>query len=398
MPVNGFPTILENILNNMLQESQLASYKLAGNQQRTTQYLRFDAMADTSVSTYHLSTPAEVRRKSPSQLRRDRRRIRERYLLSKEDVPVCLNRIESKTKQTPMIDKTKITKPSELDLGLTLFRSDRPSQQELCVSPKYTLPQQPLNAASLPTPTNAKDSIDCYKLDTPMLALNSPENNKQGHAKLFEKVNAAPPDQELGPKKPESKFENANAACVSSSSELKFRARSRSRSSPSHTNRSSSESSACSSADGQVTSDQVETVSKKENHSAASNYLLCDKVQLQIINKNEATRKKIAQPERSNTFKKLLLDTFEDTCSIVVETEDLIVEYCIRKEQIINFFTIEDKEITLYKRMLKRHIKDWPDDTHRIKEEAGPEVPDNFLTELQLLNYLIQEEAARHCG
>ncbi|GFS08098.1 hypothetical protein ElyMa_004747500, partial [Elysia marginata] len=61
MPVSGFPTILENILNSMLQESQLASYKLAGNQQRTTLVIRFDAMADTSVSTLHQSTPAEVR-------------------------------------------------------------------------------------------------------------------------------------------------------------------------------------------------------------------------------------------------------------------------------------------------------------------------------------------------
>ncbi|GFS08105.1 hypothetical protein ElyMa_003007200 [Elysia marginata] len=103
--------------------------------------------------------------------------------------------------------------------------------------------------------------------------------------------------------------------------------------------------------------------------------------------------------ERNNTFKKLELETFEDTCSIVAETEDLIVEYCIRKEQIIKLFTVEDKEITPYKRMRKRHIKDWPDDTHRIKEEAGPEVLDSFLIELQLLKHSItlQEDAARHC-
>ncbi|GFS00136.1 hypothetical protein ElyMa_004546700 [Elysia marginata] len=238
----------------------------------------------------------------------------------------------------------------------------------------HCLSIQPLNAASLSTPITAKDPIDSYKLSTPMPALDSQENNNQGHAKLLEKLNTAPPDQELGPKKPDSKFENANAAC-------------------SQTSRSSSESST----DGQVTSDRVETVSKKENHSAASSYLPCDKVQLQIINMNEDTRKKIAHPERNNTFKKLLLDTFEDTCSIVAETEDLIVEYCIRKEQIINFFAIEDKEITPYKRMRKRHIKDWPDDTHRMIEEAGPEVLDSFLTELQLLKQSIQEEGARYC-
>ncbi|GFR87719.1 hypothetical protein ElyMa_004230800 [Elysia marginata] len=138
-------------------------------------------------------------------------------------------------------------------------------------------------------------------------------------------------------------------------------------------------------------------LNKKENHSAASNYLPCDKVQLQIINLNQDTRLKIGQAERNKTFKKLLLDTFEDTSSKAAGTEDLIVEYCLRKEQIINFFTIEDKEITPYKRMRKRHIKDWPDDTHRIKEEVGPEVLDSFLTELELLKHSIQEEAARYC-
>ncbi|GFR78783.1 hypothetical protein ElyMa_000540200 [Elysia marginata] len=157
MPVSGFPTILENILNSLFQESELASYKLAGNQQKTTLVLRFDAMADTSVSTCHLSTPAEVRRKSPSQLRRDRRRLHHRYLLSKEDVPVCLHNTEPEGSQTLMIDRTKMTKPSELDLGLTLSRSDRPNQQELSVSPKYTLPQQPLNATGPSTSINAQD-------------------------------------------------------------------------------------------------------------------------------------------------------------------------------------------------------------------------------------------------
>ncbi|GFR61407.1 hypothetical protein ElyMa_001846400 [Elysia marginata] len=139
------------------------------------------------------------------------------------------------------------------------------------------------------------------------------------------------PDQELVRKKQESKFDE-NAVSVSSSQDVDFRVRPRSRSTPSlsHKSRSSSESSTCISTDGQVTSDQLETLNKKENHSAASNYLLCDKVQLHIINLNQDTRKKIAQPERNKTFKKLLLDTFEDTCSIVAGTEDLIVEYCIR--------------------------------------------------------------------
>ncbi|GFS12697.1 hypothetical protein ElyMa_003118100 [Elysia marginata] len=129
MPISGSPTILENILNSSLQETQLASYRLAGSQQRITLVLRFYVIADTCVSTFHQLTPVEVRRKSPSQLRRDRRRLHHRYLLSKEIAPVFPLNTEPKSNQTPMINKTKTTKLGKLDRGLTFSRSDCPSQQ-----------------------------------------------------------------------------------------------------------------------------------------------------------------------------------------------------------------------------------------------------------------------------
>ncbi|GFR73056.1 hypothetical protein ElyMa_005720900 [Elysia marginata] len=115
----------------------------------------------------------------------------------------------------------------------------------------------------------------------------------------------ASPHQDLVPKKQESTFENEDAVSVSCSPELKFRARSKS---------SLCSSSSESSTHGQDTGDQLEseteTSNKKENHSASSNYLPCDKVQLQIINMNQDTRKDIGQTERNNLFQKLLLDTF----------------------------------------------------------------------------------------
>ena len=68
----GLPKTLELILNNILHDSQLASYKIAGNGPRTTIVLRFDAyMEDASVSPQHQSTPKSYRRKSPSQLNKD---------------------------------------------------------------------------------------------------------------------------------------------------------------------------------------------------------------------------------------------------------------------------------------------------------------------------------------
>ncbi|GFS07097.1 hypothetical protein ElyMa_001241300 [Elysia marginata] len=126
MPFSGFPTILESILISLFQESQLASYKLAGNQQRTILVLRFDAMADASVSTSRLKNPC----RSSS--------------------------------------------------------SDRPSQLELSVSPKYTLPQQPVSATGPPTSINAQVSKDCCESDTPMLAVDSQEKCTQAAEKSSE--------------------------------------------------------------------------------------------------------------------------------------------------------------------------------------------------------------------
>ena len=68
----GLPKTLELILNNILQDSQLALYEIAGNGPRTTIVLRFDAcMEDASVSPLHQSTPRSYRRKSSSQSNKD---------------------------------------------------------------------------------------------------------------------------------------------------------------------------------------------------------------------------------------------------------------------------------------------------------------------------------------
>ena len=68
----GLPKTLELTLNNILQDSQLASYKIAGNAPRTTIVLRCDAcMEDASVSPLHQSTLKSYRRKSSSQSNKD---------------------------------------------------------------------------------------------------------------------------------------------------------------------------------------------------------------------------------------------------------------------------------------------------------------------------------------
>ena len=86
MPSFGLPKILEQTINNILEESKLASYKIAGNGPRTTIVLRFDAnMADASVSPMHQSTPQGCYRwMSPGQKRRDGERLQQHINIPRE--------------------------------------------------------------------------------------------------------------------------------------------------------------------------------------------------------------------------------------------------------------------------------------------------------------------------
>ena len=51
---------------------------------------------------------------------------------------------------------------------------------------------------------------------------------------------------------------------------------------------------------------------------------------------NQDTKQLITQPDRSNSFRKIILDTYECQCVVVAETEDLIIEYCKTTEKITN--------------------------------------------------------------
>ena len=97
----------------------------------------------------------------------------------------------------------------------------------------------------------------------------------------------------------------------------------------------------------------------------------CDKVQSKILFIKKDTRQRITQSERNNKFRKCILDRYNDQCAIVAETDDLIIEYCPRKEAIINLCIKEGEEENQYSRMRKRHLREWPDDTLIIEEELS---------------------------
>ena len=96
----------------------------------------------------------------------------------------------------------------------------------------------------------------------------------------------------------------------------------------------------------------------------------CNRVLLRIFSMTSDTRQRIKQPERKNKFKKIIVDTYREEYAIVAETEDLIVEYCVRERTITNLCAKEGEPENQYCKMQKRHLRDWPDNTSGIKEEG----------------------------
>ena len=74
---------------------------------------------------------------------------------------------------------------------------------------------------------------------------------------------------------------------------------------------------------------------------------------------------------------------------MVAETEDLILEYCMTTEKIINLCAKEGEEESRYGRMRKRHLRDWPDDTFRITDDGYSETISDFRKQLLELKHFI---------
>ena len=58
---------------------------------------------------------------------------------------------------------------------------------------------------------------------------------------------------------------------------------------------------------------------------------------------------------------------------MVAETEDLIVEYCMTTENITHLCINEGEKECSYSRMRKRYLRDWSDDTLRVKDDGHSE-------------------------
>ena len=59
-----------------------------------------------------------------------------------------------------------------------------------------------------------------------------------------------------------------------------------------------------------------------------------DKIELKTFNMTIDTIQRISQLGRNNKFKQIIIHTYRFKYAVVAETEDVIAEYCARKEAI----------------------------------------------------------------
>jgi hypothetical protein len=80
MPLQGLPTSLENLLHYVLKENKISSFKLECQGEKSVVVLRLTALTEQEAAMADTSTT--FRRKSPSQVKRDKRRA-EQFKASK---------------------------------------------------------------------------------------------------------------------------------------------------------------------------------------------------------------------------------------------------------------------------------------------------------------------------
>ena len=405
MPVSGLPTVLELTIDSILENGKLASYKIAGNGPRTTIVLRFDAnMADTSVSPIHQSTP--LRRKSTNQRRRERERLEEhenpstkKIMQQKFGSNACRD-----TTMNPQIcgDDSALHSQSVLDTATCTGLETKQTKTQRENSPNNSLPlrancsndQHPRGEQQPPDATTRKRTTEEEK--TRMITHGS--NKTTGLSNIHNDPDTASVGQHSKDTRSPFYTPERRTRADSAGSEQKYSHKPRlSTSVTLNTDHSEDESSDDTNESQHSELDETEKIYQHnipENESEPNDMqqrikTLSNRVLVRIFSMTSDTRQRVKQPERNKKFKKIIIDNYRDEYAIVAETEDLIVEYCVREKAITNQCAKEGEPENQYCKMRKRHLRDWPDNTSRIKEEGLLEDVKEFQEQLAQVKHRI---------
>ena len=447
--------MLEGIINSLLEESYLSSFKLSGDQRRSTNVLviRFEStMADTGVSASlrSNSTPARhtvFRRKSPSQVRRDRNRQ-----LQHQHQAVTSERISTSTTTAPLenveFNDTMTPRRISCDSAIAIHSvCTLTSEQNSAIGPRSithqalngnamcehrdtqcnprviernngdditnrnnqsrvsekTVPNTPTEHNNISesgsrsiTETNYTDT-DCSESETEFL-FDTPRDDpcKRLSPKPIDEGDMSMSTPTIAP--PTSKLLNERMHDGSTHS-------SRSESNENSTHSSESE--------GESTNTKIDFKDKEpKREDALIDSSISTKVDLmEFIDHtriSSSTKRDgyyrlattIAQPQRNNELRKLILDTgtHENTTVIRAETDDLVVEYCLTRKSIVDF-TAKASRVrhARFHKMRMRQLQISQDQTERINRDHKEDI-ERIVSLLPLIKKMIHKQILRDSG
>ena len=384
----GLPKTLELILNNILQDSQLASYKIAGNGPRTTIVLRFDAcMEDASVSPLHQSTPESYRRKSSSQSNKE---LERHVKLQREEMDYQNNSSSKRNVTAAMNLKSKDDSAfhslSLLDRSTSSLtnREIAHNERKQAKSPNKKVllktavkkdqqggGEQQIFATTLGEEAKEKDETS-LKVKNQCTDLSNSQGNQDTDILDQHTEDSSNTADTREQKTPESSLRTRSSATEILNTEYSERE---------HKVKANESKNLKTDEAAQAKGHHIHDEESKMKDNKLKNKISCDKVQARNINTERDNKKLVNRPRRKNTLKKIILDTSWGV--MVAETEDFIFEYSMTREMITNHYVKEEEQESPYCKMRKQHLRDWPDDTLRIEEEGHTEALSKFQKQLQ---------------
>ena len=348
MPVTGLPPILERMMNSLVADSRLTSYKMAGFQEKVTLVLRFNntTMADTDVGATGCSTSGTFRRKSPSQIQRDKTRKgnrkdsstiprnQESRVTEKDRKSLCHSHSHSTDDEAGVLEVDHIE--NEKDGEETSGSEDRMASTQV----SKTIP---LSTKNWDHKKDEKFLIDDTGFNSPNMYSVLSDIHDCQHS-MF--VNEPTPTQQ----QPDTTHQHTDYQTGTPHSD--------------HSHCATKECTHNRHSDCHSTELFDLYVDNNENH------LEWKRDELSEDNIKQVTRK-----DRNNRIKKLLLDYSGFTEQVLAETDDMLVEYCTNKKKVITFTYKTSNPRYLRDRMRLRQLEAWKDSTRFIEEKYPDAIP-----------------------
>ena len=377
MPVCGLPTLLECLLNNLMTDSQLTSYKMDGFQEKVTLVLRFGKMADTNGCLAGHSTPVSFRRKSTGQVQRDRSR-RQTYISS-----IGEKTMESRELADHRSAHSRIH-CSDLEQNYKTTAAVDHKKEAIHVS-------QDVNSTQIDT---MKDETDKVKGDA----------NKETELLKVDKLNQV--NQEttennnvIGNSKQPTKQKEQQCVStgdsdynISKDTSIYVTKRVAQSTDSEHSDRSTTDGLHRDYDDWYTHKEcthntKQPAIADKEN--SYNKYLCVDAIERRSIRLSNQVIGKVTTPVRNNNIKKYAGFRFDTVSVIMAETDDLILEYCLDKKKITNFIAKDTTRPSRYEERWLDHVKTWKDEYITYAQERWPEDITIINTALALLKEYI---------